>query len=313
MDRQLEQLSAAARLRGLPPLPAISPDEARERIVAGNRLCADGPEVASVEEVVIPVRDGTIDVRVYRHCESPLGTLVYLHGGGWITGELGYADELLRFLARRTGLTVVSVDYRLAPEVPYPGPLDDAYAALLWAADTVADGDGLVLVGGDSAGGNLAAACAVRARDEHGPQVDLQVLLYPVLDHDFSHESYRTCANSFPLGRSDLEYCWDQYLPDTGERNSPLASPGRSADLSGLPEALIVIAGHDPLHDEGASYAQRLQAAGIVAHLHEYPELCHGFLRFTGAAQACRTARDEVVAAVGSAVRRLASRHSSVT
>lgn len=306
MDAELQQLASAGRARKLAPLPAITPDEARERIVAGNRLCAAGPEIDSVEDVAVQVKDGEINVRVYRH-GNPLATLVYFHGGGWITGDLGYSDELLRFLARDTGLTVVSVDYRLAPEHPYPTPLEDAYTALLWAADTVAGKDGHLVIGGDSAGGNLAAACAIRARNEDGPALALQVLLYPVLDHDFTQLSYDLCATSFPLGRADLEHCWDQYLAEVGARNSSLASPAREGDLVGLPEALVVVAGHDPLHDEGAAYAARLHEAGIAVRLEEYPELCHGFLRFTGAAAACRTARDQVTASIGDAVRRVAA------
>lgn len=309
MDVELVRLAAAGRARGLAPLPAISPSEARERIVAGNRLCAGGPELNRVEDVEIPVRDGTITVRVYSDASAPGATLVYLHGGGWITGDLGYSDELLRFLVKDgAGLTVVSVDYRLAPEYPFPTPLDDAYTALVWASEHVA-GTGLLAVGGDSAGGNLAAACAVRARDEDGPRLALQVLVYPVLDHDFGTPSYNACASSFPLGRADLEYCFDQYVPEVDRRNSPEVSPGRLPDLRGLPEAVAVVAGHDPLHDEGVEYAARLMAAGAPVALLDYPELCHGFLRFTGAAEACVVARDELTAAVADALRRLQSSH----
>ena len=211
------------------------------------------------------------------------------------------ADEFLRCIAKDTGLTVVSVDYRLAPEQPHPAPLVDAFTALLWASEKFAS-EGILAVGGDSAGGNLAAACAVRAAQERGPQLDLQVLIYPVLDHDFNRPSYETCATAFPLGRADLVYCFDQYVPDEGRRPSPLVSPARLSDPSVLPPALIVVAGHDPLHDEGVAHASRLEEHEVPVTLLDYAELCHGFLRLTGAVEACGTARDEITAQIGQAV-----------
>lgn len=311
MDNELVELAAAACARGLAPLPAISPGEARERIIAGNRLCAAGPEIDSVEDLEIPVADDAITVRIYRHGTVELGTLVYFHGGGWVTGGLGYADELLRFLARDTGLKVMSVDYRLAPEHPFPRPLEDAYSALVWASQHLAVNDFLA-VGGDSAGGNLAAACAVRARDENGPQLGLQVLLYPVVDHDFTRPSYEACATSFPLGRADLEYCFAQYVPDVPQRNLPTVSPLRVPEKAGLPPALVVVAGHDPLHDEGIAHAAQLEEAGVPVSLLEYPALCHGFLRFTGAAEACRAARDQVTATLGCLVNEISGRSAAL-
>jgi acetyl esterase len=297
MDDELVQLAAAGRARGLAPLPAISAAEARARIAAGNRLCAAGPEIDSVEDLRIPAGDDSIELRVYRHGTAPLGTLVYFHGGGWVTGDLEYADELLRFLASDTGLTVVSVDYRLAPEHPFPIPLEDARAALTWTSRHLAE-DGMLIVGGDSAGGNLAAACVHRAQDEHRPRIDLQVLIYPVVDSDFTRPSYDACATSFPLGRADLEYCFSQYVPDVTQRDLPLVAPLRAPELDGLPPALVVVAGHDPLHDEGVAYATRMAEAGPGARLLEFPALCHGFLRFTGASGACATARDVVTTAL---------------
>jgi acetyl esterase len=310
MHSDLAALAEAVEARGNAPLPAISAAEARERIVAGNALCSAGPELDAVDDLTIPTRDGTVGVRVYRHGSAQLGTLVYLHGGGWITGDLGYADEILRFLARDAALTVVSVDYRLAPEHPFPTPLQDAYAALVWASENVAGG-GALMIGGDSAGGNLAAACSVLAVQEGGPQLDLQVLIYPVLDHDFDRSSYDMCATSFPLGRVDLVYCFDQYVPDAARRDSPLVSPARFEDPASLPPALMVVAGHDPLHDEASAYAVRLEQAMVPVSLLEYPALCHGFLRFTGAARACTTAREELTTAVKDAVTRVAHRTQS--
>jgi acetyl esterase len=297
MDPELVALSEAARSRGLAPLWAISPEEARDRIVAGNQACAGGPELDEVGDVQIPVSGGGISLRIYRSGASSNRTLLYLHGGGWITGELGYADEICRFLARDTGTNVVSADYRLAPEHRFPVALEDAYAALLWTADNVS-GDGVLGIAGDSAGGNLAAACAAQARGEGGPRLALQVLIYPVVDHDFARPSYRACANAFPLGRADLEYCFDQYVPDRWLRDDQRVSPIRLATHAGLPPAIVVVAGHDPLHDEGVDHAARLVDGGVPVTLLDFPSLSHGFLRFTGAVSAAAAAREQITSAL---------------
>jgi acetyl esterase len=301
LEPELAALAAAGRARGLDSLPEISAAVARERIEAGNRLCAAGPELASVEDVQIPVAGGKISLRLYRSGPHGGRTLLYVHGGGWITGDLGYADELCRFLARDIGSTVVSVDYRLAPEHAFPIPLEDVWTALLWTADHVA-GDGLLGIIGDSAGGNLAAACTLRARDREGPRLDFQVLIYPVLDCDFERPSYLSCRTAFPLGRADLEYCFDVYAHDHATRATPEVSPLRATSLADLPAAVVVVAGNDPLHDEGLAYADRLAEVGVPVSVVDHPALCHGFLRFTGASQAALRARDALVAQVAEAI-----------
>jgi acetyl esterase len=298
LEPGLAALATAGRERGLPPLPAITPVAARERIVAGNRLCAAGPDLPSVEDVAIPVAGGQITLRIYRPKTEDGGALLYVHGGGWITGELGYADELCRFLARGAGATVVSVDYRLAPEHQFPVPLEDVWAALLWTAEHVA-GDGPLGIVGDSAGGNLASACTLRARDRGGPGLAYQALLYPVVDSDLDRPSYVSCREAFPLGRADLVHCFDLYAPDAKARASAEVSTIRAASLAGLPPAVVVTAGHDPLHDEGRAYADRLTEAGVSVTLIEHPTLCHGFLRFTGASTASAAARDSLVSVIG--------------
>ena len=296
VDPAIATLAAAAAAVAAPPLHTLTPAEARARVAAGHGSCADGPELRSVDDIRIPVADGTIGARVYSPHRAPQATLVYLHGGGWVTGDLDYCDELCRFIADRLDWTVVSVDYRLAPEHPFPTPLDDAYAALRHVAAEIA-GNGPLGVGGDSAGGNLAAACTLRARDEHGPRLDFQLLVYPVTDHDFTRGSYRTHAAAFPIGAAAMRWFWDHYLPDVARRDLPTASPLR-ADLAGLPPAHVVVAGHDPLRDEGVAYAERLRAAGVDATLAEYPSLVHGFFRFTRAVPAARAAVDDLVAAL---------------
>lgn len=288
--------AVAAAAAAAPPLTSLTPEQARARVAAGNSSCANGPDLRSVRDIRLPVADGQIGARVYTPHAAPRATFVYLHGGGWVTGDLDYSDELCRFLADRLAWTVVSVDYRLAPEHPFPTPVNDAYAAVQHVAATIA-ANGPLGVGGDSAGGNLAAACTLRARDEHGPRLDFQVLLYPVTDHDFTRASYQTHATAFPIGVAEMRWFWDHYLPDPERRDLPLASPLR-AELAGLPPAHIVVAGHDPLRDEGVAYAERLRAAGVEASLAEYPSLTHGFFRLTGVVPAARAAVDDLIDAL---------------
>lgn len=293
LDPGLDELRRGRDASGATPMPQTSVAENRARVVAGHRLCSAGPAVAKVEDLEVP-GPGTrppVPVRVYTPDGEVAATLVHLHGGGWFTGDLDYPDEVCRFLARDAGLRVVSVDYRLAPEHPYPLPLDDAEAALAWAAAEFTDVP--LGISGDSAGGNLAAAALLRARDA-GPPVDFQALVYPVTDSALDRDSYRACEHGFPLGRADLQHCFDHYAPDPTVRAGTEVSPLR-ADLTGMPRALVVVAGHDPLHDEGVAHAVRLREAGVAVTLVDHPTLCHGFLRFTGASPAASAARDDLV------------------
>lgn len=296
LDPDLDDLRRGRDASGATPMPQTSVADNRARVVAGHRLCSAGPEVGRVERLEVPGDDSrpAVSVRVYTPDGRPVATLVYLHGGGWFTGDLDYPDELCRFLACDAGVRVVSVDYRLAPEHPYPLPLDDAEAALVWTAAEFPDEP--LGIAGDSAGGNLAAATLLRARED-GPGVDFQVLVYPVTDSDFDRDSYRTCAYGFPLGRADLEHCFDLYVADPSTRDHVEVSPVR-ADLRRMPPAVVVVAGHDPLHDEGVAHAVGLRDAGVPVTLVDHPTLCHGFLRFTGAAPASAVARDDLVAQV---------------
>ncbi|WP_408898218.1 alpha/beta hydrolase fold domain-containing protein [Nocardioides sp. R1-1] len=278
------------------PMVALSPAEARERVVAGNRLCADGPAVPVTD---LGADDGVpVPVRVYEPVSPPVATLVYAHGGGWVTGDLDYADELCRFVAHDAGVRVVSVDYRLAPEHPFPAGLDDLSATWSWAAATY---EGPLGLGGDSAGGNLAAALALRARPV-APAFLL--LLYPVLGLPDSTPSYRTRATAFPVGAADMRWFFGHYvaghpLPETPADLVPL----HADRVAGLPATHVVLAGHDPVHDDGAAFAAALARAGVRVTVRRHPDLCHGFLRFTAVSPGARAARTEVVAAL----RRLAA------
>jgi acetyl esterase/lipase len=261
-----------------PKLHELEPAAARAQAAGVADLIGQGPDVANVDDVVIPVRDGTIPARVYAPQRSH-ATVVWFHGGGWVIGGLDTHDAMCRTLAHAAQSTIVSVAYRLAPEHPFPIPLEDAWTALLWASE--AHGSAPLAVGGDSAGGNLAAVCALRARDRGGPSLALQVLVYPVTDHDLATASYieRGGEGARLSGRS-MEWFWDQYVPDPADRASPEASPLRAPDLSGLPPAIVLTAEYDPLRDEGRAYAQRLRDAGVAVTADHYDDMSHPFFAF---------------------------------
>lgn len=260
---------------GLPPRSEMSPQDARRRAVLISERSGPGPAVGAVGDVTLDGPRGPIPARVYQPSGGGTGSLVYLHGGGWVVGGLDESDALCRRLATLSGCQVLSVDYRLAPEHPFPAAAEDAYVALRWAGKEM---PGPLAVLGDSAGGNLAAVAVIRSRDEGAPRVALQVLVYPVTDHDFETDSYRLHGDrGLPLGRVDMEWFWDHYLPDRERRNDPLASPLRTVALEGLPETIVVVAEHDPLRDDGLRYAARLADAGVPVTVHHYDDMVHGF------------------------------------
>jgi acetyl esterase len=291
-DAAVTALQAAATARALPPLTEITVEQARERVRSGNGLCANGPDLALVQDLDLRLPHAEITAR--RYCADPerpdLPLLLYFHGGGWVSGDLDYSDELCRFLARDVPCEVVSVNYRLAPEYPFPAPLEDALAALRLLAAGQPPTRAL-LVGGDSAGAALAAGCAYRAGAE-GIALAGQLLLYPVTDHDFSTGSYQQHRDGFPIGRASMQWFWDHYArPQDRDQASVL----RAADPRRFPPSAVVVAGHDPLHDEGLAFARRLSGAGVRVDLVEYPALVHGFLRFSAAVPAARAALDDIV------------------
>ncbi|QJY45432.1 alpha/beta hydrolase [Pseudonocardia broussonetiae] len=265
---------------GMKPLHEMTPLEARGLTAMLGDMYGPGPEMARVEDHVVEGPDGSFPVRVLVPAGTPRGVLVYYHGGGWVIGALGEFDTLGRTLAERTGCAVVLVDYRLAPEDPYPAAVQDAWAAVQWAAGRVEDIAGSrvpLVVAGDSAGGNLAAVVSRRARDTGGPAIDLQVLVYPVTDCDLDNGSYRDPANQLMLSRDSMIWFWDLYAPSAASREDPDACPGRAADLAGLPPAVVLTAEHDVLRDEGEAYAARLRDAGVPVQQRMFEGQMHGF------------------------------------
>ena len=240
-------------------------------------------QVAKIEEMRIPGPGGEIPIRVYWPSEDgPLPALVFYHGGGWVIGDLDTSDSLCRMISKRASAVVVSVDYRLAPEHPFPAAVDDAYAALEWVARS---GDRLhvdasrLAVGGGSAGGNLTAAVALMARDRGGPEIAYQVMIYPATNLlDLTTPSHRDFADGYGLTREHVEFFRDSYLPEIADRKNPYASPLLAESLQGLPPAIVITAGFDVLRDEGIAYAGRLEAAGVPAVTVHYPSMIHGFV-----------------------------------
>jgi acetyl esterase len=278
LDPLVRSLLDLAAAQNTAPLTSMTPAQARE-MFEKLRLPLPGDPVAKVEDRRIPGPGGEIPLRIYQP-ENARGVLVYFHGGGWVIGSLDSHDAPLRSLANAAGCSVVSVDYRLAPEHRHPAAAEDCYAATCWVAHNArslgADPDALA-IGGDSAGGNLAAVTALLARERRGPRIRYQLLVYPVTDHDFERTSYRENAEGYFLGREDMRWFWNHYVPSQADRKLFTASPLRARDLSGLPPAHVVSAEFDPLRDEGEAYAARLREAGVPVSLTRYDGMIHGF------------------------------------
>jgi acetyl esterase/lipase len=271
------------REQGVPPYYELGPEESRKVLEARLQLLFGEPDpVESVEDVSA----GGVPARVYDPGGSAAG-VVYFHGGGWVLGSLGSHDKLCRTLAARSGCTVISVDYRLAPEHPHPAAVEDAWTATEWAAKRWSP----LAVAGDSAGGHLAAVTALRARDE-GLQLSQQVLVYPVTDFDFETPSYLEHGVDTTLTTTTMRWYWDNYVPDEHARRE--ASPLRAPDLVGVAPALVITAECDPLRDEGEDYARRLEEAGVSVVLSRYEGQMHGFFCMPGVIDAGRDAIDEV-------------------
>jgi len=281
------------------PGPAPTDLQAERAAYLQVALELGGPvePVARVEDVVIPDADGgCLRARAYWPTvpADSLGVLIWLHGGGWFVGDVESFDRVTRQLANASGAICLSVDYRLAPEHRYPAAVEDARAAVRWAAGHGAAQLGIdparVVVGGDSAGGNLAA---VAARHERAI-VRAQLLAYPALDASMTGDSYRAFADGPMLTPGDMAHCWDLYLGDA-DRDDPDASPLAARDLAGLPPAYVAVAGHDVLRDDGLRYAEALRAAGVEVTLDRYDDMVHSFLRWGGVVERAR----ELIEALG--------------
>lgn len=283
----------------MPGIGELPPEAARATQDAAAAALF-GPLVeVPCEDRTVPGPEGEIPVRVYRPGEEPAPVVVYFHGGGWVLGSLNTHHGVCATLARRSGCVVCSVDYRMAPEHRFPAAVEDAWAATTWIAEHAEELGGVpgaLAVGGDSAGGNLAAVCALRARDA-GLSLALQLLVYPVTDADLDTSTYREFADGYFLTRDSMDWFWVHYLPD-GDRFQPDASPLRAEDLAGTAPALVITAEFDPLRDEGEAYARRLEEAGVPVTLSRYEGMIHGFFRMPGAIDKANDALAEAAGAI---------------
>jgi acetyl esterase len=280
LDPQLAPLIEALDA-GFPPVHTMTGTQARATIRSRFVPPRDPEPVAEIQDTTVPGPGGGIPVRVYRPAhDGRLPMLVYAHGGGFVFCDLDSHDGLCRDIANRIPSVVISVDYRLAPEHQWPAAAEDVYAVAQWAAEHADDVGGdarSVVVGGDSAGGNLSAVTALMARDRAGHPIAAQLLIYPVIAADFDTESYRLYGNGFYNPKPAMRWYWDQYVPTAADREHPYASPVRG-DLAGLPPAVVVIAGHDPLRDEGIAFADALDAAGVTTVRCFFEGGIHGFM-----------------------------------
>ena len=284
-----------------PSITAGTPEAAR----AGFRLLTVGMRqphmvipVRQVEDIVLPGPAGPVAARVYRpDAEGKLPTIAFFHGGGFVIGDIDTHDNQARRLCRDVGAVVVSVDYRRAPEDPWPAGVDDACAATRWLADHIAvfgnDPDRLA-VAGDSAGGNFAAVAAQVFRDEGGPKLAAQLLIYPAVDFDETLEKYASrveCAEGYFLTAGEMKWFAEHYRSDPDDVANPRLSP-IYGDLTGLPPAVVVTAEFDPMRDEGEAYARAMQAAGVDVELMRFDGLIHGFFDLAVLSEACAAAAD---------------------
>ncbi|WP_049927285.1 alpha/beta hydrolase [Halopiger goleimassiliensis] len=288
-----------------PDFSAVSAQEAREmfeQLRVGGTAAVD---LESIEDRTIDGPHGDLDVRIYEPGSADGGgdrpLICYFHGGGWVIGSIETHDDVCRKLADETGYPVVSVDYGLAPEHPFPEGLEDCYAALEWAAasaaDLGADPDRIVLAG-DSAGGNLAAATALLARDYGGPDVAYQLLVYPGTGDVTRTDAYEENGEGYFLTSDDMEWFRGHYFEREIDQGNVYAMPRRAHDLSNLPPATVITAGFDPLRDDGAAYAERLEEAGVPVSHHHYPDMIHGFFNMVAEPLRLEAAHEAYDAAV---------------
>ena len=304
LDPQVRHVLGLVEKAGYPEFWQVSPKEARE-LFDKTAPVLDAPfeEVARFEQIRAPGPAGELRVNLYApkpEAAGPLPLLVYFHGGGFVVGSLESYDRLCRALANRAGCLIASVDYRLAPEHRFPAAPDDCIAAARWlaahAAEIGAD-PARIAVGGDSAGGNLAAVTALQARDG-GPKLAFQLLVYPCAGARQDEPSHFAFAEKLLLTRKSILWFYDHYVASAADRSDWRLAPLLAPDLAGLPPALVIVAGHDPLRDEGVAYAERLKAAGVPAELANYDGMVHGFFSLSGAIDAGKRAIDQSAAAL---------------
>jgi acetyl esterase len=303
LDPDAAAVFRAFQEAGRPAYETLTAPEAREFYLAGRVVTnPEPPELKSVAPLKIPSPAGSIPARVYtprklRQLDGLAPCLVFFHGGGWVIGDLDSHDVVCRKLADEGQLIVISVDYRLAPEHKFPAAVDDAVTATRWIADNARQlgiDAARLMVGGDSAGGNLAAVVAIAARDGNGPAIAGQLLIYPATDFAMTHPSHAEPETSILLTHSVIRWFRDHYLSGAADAHDWRASPVRATTLIGLPPAYVLTAGADPLRDEGDEYAQRLKDAGVPVTYRHFPGQFHGFFTMGKLLQQANIAASEI-------------------
>ena len=300
LDPEIAALLPALN-RGFPRVESMTAPGLRA-VIAERAVLLQCPEpVAEVLDRTVPGPGGDIAVRIYWPTDpsGPLPIIVFAHGGGFVFCGLDSHDDLCRAMTNGVGAIVVSVDYRLAPEFPWPAAVDDVYAVTDWVAgqaDKLGADPTRLIVAGDSAGGNLVAVTALLARDRGGPTIAAQLLIYPTVAADFGTESYQNFGTGYYNTATAMAWYWDQYVPDPADRGHPTASP-LHANLTGLPPAVVITAGFDPLCSEGESYAKALAEADVTTTHRNYPGAIHGFITMPSL-EICKQARQQAWADV---------------
>lgn len=305
VDPQAQVLLDQIAALGVPSVSSMSPTAARQIHLTIRRLAGELESVGQVQDLALPGLAGNIPVRIHTpQASGPFPVLIYFHGGGFVSGNLETHGPLCRTLANKVGCIVVAVDYRLAPEHKFPAAVDDAYAVTQWVASNASEINGdstRIAVGGDSAGGNLAAVVALIARDRGGPTLVYQVLIYPVTDATQSSPSYEEYREGYLLSKKDMIWYFNHYLPSDADRKNPYLSPLWASDVKDLPPALVITAEYDPLRDEGEAYATRLKEAGVPVVCSRYNGMIHGFCQMGGVLDQGNKAIEEMVAALRTA------------
>ena len=303
VDPNVELLLSAMAQGGQGGLSDLGVEQARAMIEQFDTFAAgEKAELPRVEDLTCPGPEGDIPLRLYSlAAEAPLPVVVYFHGGGWVIGNIQSHDFVCRKLANESGLTVISVEYRLAPEHTFPVAAEDCYAVAKWVAENAqqlkVDGSRMA-VAGDSAGGNLAAVTSLMARDRGEPQISFQLLVYPVVDGTMSFPSIKENAEGYLLTAKDMAWFYDHYAPEGVDRKSAYLSPLYAPDLTKLPPALVITAEYDPLRDEGEAYADALQQAGVEARSSRYDGMIHGFFGLDAIVPAAAPAMEEAAASL---------------
>ncbi|MGC9948186.1 MAG: alpha/beta hydrolase [Bryobacteraceae bacterium] len=301
---EVRALLEANEAEGAPAIETLSPAEARQAALDALKALAGQPaEACRVEDSSVPHPEYPVPIRIYTPAaEGPFACLVYFHGGGWVVCDPDTHDGICRSLARESGAVVVAVDYRLSPEYKFPAAVEDCYVATGWIAANAGPlgiDPRRIAVGGDSAGGNLATVMCMKSRDESGPALALQALVYPVTNLvSFDTASYKEFAEGYYLTRAEMEWFRGHYLARAEDAQNPYASPLLARDLRGLPPALVITAECDPLRDEGEAYARRLAEAGVEVTCTRYAGMIHPFFSLGGPLSQSRRAIEQVAAAV---------------